>query len=80
MPRGAGYGVRLCYSPAEAAELLGVSEGLIRKRIACGELPASRMGTRWLIPRAAIEAYGRLVQPIPAEAAQVGRPIGRRTG
>lgn len=42
---------RMAFSPAEAAEALGLSERKIRDLVARGELRARRIGTRVLIPR-----------------------------
>jgi excisionase family DNA binding protein len=47
-------------SISEAALLLGVSRATIQRRIASGELPATRLGARGnavRIPRAALDAW-----------------------
>ena len=46
---------RLTMSVEEAAEALGVSRGLAYELVARGELPALRLGRRWVIPRRALE-------------------------
>ena len=48
----------------EAGKLLGLSRGSAYQAVRTGELPSLRIGTRWLVPRAAI---ARMV----AEAGQV---------
>ena len=40
---------------AEAAEILRCSEKTIRRRIAAGPLPATKLGNRWLFAAAAIQ-------------------------
>ena len=46
---------RLTMSVEEAGEALGVSRGLAYELVARGELPALRLGRRWVIPRRALE-------------------------
>lgn len=51
---------RLVYTPAEAAEALGVSEQTIRARVREGRIPAIRrtaIGGRMLIGRKALERW-----------------------
>jgi excisionase family DNA binding protein len=43
-------------STSTAAELLGITDRAIRKRIAAGKLPATRHGSRWLINRNELQA------------------------
>lgn len=50
-------GEKIAYSVAEAAALLGVSEGLVYRLIARGEFPAIPMGRRKLVPAVALDAY-----------------------
>ena len=50
-------------TPAEAGELLGVSDREVRYRVASGELPALRAGRLVRIPRAAIETTPSVVRP-----------------
>ncbi len=47
---------RLAYSPAEAAEALGVSRATINIHIADGTIPSVKLGGRRLIRRADLEA------------------------
>lgn len=62
----------LAVSPAVAAELLGLSETTVRTMIRTGALFSRRQGTRWVIPRAAVEAYleGREWPPSDAQVAR----------
>ncbi len=39
-----------------ASKLLGISRGLAYQGVRDGSLPALRVGRRWLIPRAALDA------------------------
>jgi excisionase family DNA binding protein len=52
-------------SPAEAAELLGVSLTTVRRRIADGTIPASKLGQLWRIPTGAL-TNGRQRSPTVA--------------
>lgn len=52
----------------EAARVLGLSPDRVRALAVHGQLPASKIGDRWLIERAAVEARQRL-------DAQPGRPF-----
>jgi excisionase family DNA binding protein len=52
----------------EAAQILGLSPDRVRALAVHGQLPASKIGDRWLIERAAVEARRRL-------GAQAGRPF-----
>jgi len=44
-------------TPPKAARQIGVSPYLVRRLIAEGELPAVRIGSRWLISRAVLADY-----------------------
>jgi excisionase family DNA binding protein len=44
------------YTTDEAATLLRITASGVTKRIQRGELPAVRVGRRWLIPRATLDA------------------------
>jgi excisionase family DNA binding protein len=57
-------------SPKEAAQVIGVSEKTIRRRIADGTLPAVQFGQLWRIRRSDLE---RVLTP-----RQPGRSLGRR--
>lgn len=41
----------------EAATMLGISDDLVRKMIAVGELRARKAGTRWVVSRKAVEDW-----------------------
>lgn len=56
---------RLALSIPEAAKLTSLSEENIRDRCVSGEIPAKRVGRRWLIPVKALEAW--LNDPTPVE-------------
>lgn len=43
-------GGRMTVSVEEAALILGISLGSARKAVRGGELPALRLGSRWLVP------------------------------
>jgi excisionase family DNA binding protein len=44
-------------SPADAAKILGVSEGVVLSSIAAGELIAKKIGSTYRINRAALEEF-----------------------
>lgn len=47
----------LTYSVDQVAELLGVARGTAYEYIHNGEIPAIRLGRRWLIPRVRFHAW-----------------------
>jgi excisionase family DNA binding protein len=49
------------YTTAEVAEKLRITPDGVAKRIKRGQLPAVRVGRRWLIPRKALDA---MLQPL----------------
>lgn len=49
----------LAISPAKAGQKLGLSTGVIRNMVITGELPAIRVGRRWLIPVQGLEQWLR---------------------
>ncbi len=55
--------IPLCYSPFEAAKVLGIGRSTLFTLLAKGELKASKLGTRTLIRRrsssATLERYRR---------------------
>jgi excisionase family DNA binding protein len=51
------------YSVAEAARVLGVSEGALRQRIRRGQIPITKFGGSILIPRA---EFDRLINTLLA--------------
>jgi excisionase family DNA binding protein len=48
-------GEALTMSVEEAGRALGISRGLAYELVARGELPALRLGRRWVVPRRALE-------------------------
>jgi len=48
---------RLAYSRDEVAKMLGVSTPMVDGLIKSGELRHLRIGARYLIPKAALDAY-----------------------
>ena len=44
-------------SPAQAADLLGVSEADVASILASGELKGKKIGSTWRIPKAAVEQF-----------------------
>lgn len=55
-PRPAGGSVDLL-SPAEAAEVLGVTEADVRQSLETGDLKGKKIGATWRIPRKAIDDF-----------------------
>lgn len=45
------------YSVAEVAGLLGLGLGLTYQLVRSGEIPARKLGSRWVVPRAAFHAW-----------------------
>jgi excisionase family DNA binding protein len=62
-------------SAPEVAEILGMDERSVRRAIAAGEIPATKVGARYLIPVAWLraQASGGLDDPltVPAQAAVI---------
>jgi excisionase family DNA binding protein len=52
-----GRPVKLVYTVDEVAELLGLSRGLTYDLVRAGTIPAERVGRRWIIPRARLDAW-----------------------
>jgi excisionase family DNA binding protein len=67
---------RLVLSIPEACQALGVGETMLRQLIACGQLPALRLGRRVLIPRSAVEAMVASAASTPIG----GAPLTGRSG
>jgi excisionase family DNA binding protein len=60
----------LVMSVEEAAELLGLSRGAAYQGVRSGDIPALRVGRRWLVPRARLlELLGE-----PQEMREAGFP------
>jgi excisionase family DNA binding protein len=47
----------LTYSVDEIAALLGIARGVAYESVRNGEIPATRVGRRWLIPRKRFHAW-----------------------
>lgn len=45
------------YTVEEVAVLLGVSRGVAYQSVQSGEIPAKRIGRRWVIPRSSFDAW-----------------------
>lgn len=56
-PAGRGGGIPDLMSPAQAAELLGVSEADVIQTLEGGELKGKKIGSTWRITRAALDAF-----------------------
>ena len=69
--------LKKAYSVSEAAEVLGVSEWLVREAIRRGEIYCTRIGTRIIIPAAAIDQF--LTTPDEREADDESHPDGNAT-
>ncbi|MEU6701551.1 helix-turn-helix domain-containing protein [Pseudonocardia sp. NPDC046786] len=48
---------QLTYSVEQVAEMLGVARGVAYEQVRSGEIPAIRVGRRWLIPRNRFHAW-----------------------
>lgn len=48
---------RLTYTVDEAAQVLGVSRGVAYDQVRSGEIPARRLGKRWVIPKSQLHAW-----------------------
>ena len=47
----------LTYSVDEVTALLGIARGVAYESVRTGEIPATRVGRRWLIPRRRFHAW-----------------------
>jgi len=47
----------LTYSVEEVAALLGIARGVAYESVRTGEIPATRVGRRWLVPRRRFHAW-----------------------
>ena len=47
----------LTYSVDEVAALLGIARGVAYESVRNGEIPATRVGRRWLVPRKRFHAW-----------------------
>lgn len=47
----------------EVAQILGLDTETVRAAVVRGELPASKLGSQWLIPRAAVDRLAAGVPP-----------------
>ena len=45
------------FTPAKAADKLSLSTTLVRKLITSGDIPAVKVGKRWIIPVRALEQW-----------------------
>ncbi|MGV3531532.1 MAG: SPFH domain-containing protein [Chthoniobacteraceae bacterium] len=57
VPTAAAAGIPDLLSPAQAAELLGVSEGDVMQTLESGELKGRKIGSTWRITRGAIDQF-----------------------
>lgn len=48
---------KLVYTVDEVAVLLGLSRGLTYDLVRAGTIPGERVGRRWIIPRARLDAW-----------------------
>ncbi|GGL77954.1 hypothetical protein GCM10010840_14800 [Deinococcus aerolatus] len=48
---------KLIYTPSEVGDYLGLGRNLIYKLIGSGQLRGVRVGSKWLIPAAALEEF-----------------------
>jgi excisionase family DNA binding protein len=54
-PASPAFDARLGFRPAELAAMLGVRPATALAWIYSGELPATRLGRSWLVPREAVQ-------------------------
>lgn len=47
----------LTYTVDEVAALLGIARGVAYESVRSGEIPATRIGRRWLVPRKRFHAW-----------------------
>lgn len=47
----------LTYTVEEVAALLGIARGVAYESVRTGQIPATRVGRRWLIPRRRFHAW-----------------------
>lgn len=47
----------LTYTVEEVAALLGIARGVAYESVRSGEIPATRVGRRWLVPRKRFHAW-----------------------
>ena len=47
----------LTYTVEEVAVMLGIARGVAYESVRTGEIPATRVGRRWLIPRRRFHAW-----------------------
>lgn len=47
----------LTYTVEQVAALLGIARGVAYESVRTGEIPATRVGRRWLIPRRRFHAW-----------------------
>lgn len=52
-------------SVEEAARLLGIAKGTAYRAVRAGQLPAIRIGRRWIVPRRALDAMLSGKAPLP---------------
>ena len=48
---------RMTYTVDEVAQVLGVSRGIAYEQVRGGEIPARRLGKRWVIPKTQFHAW-----------------------
>jgi excisionase family DNA binding protein len=56
-PTPSGAGLPELLSPAQTAQVLGVTEADVMSVLDSGELKGKKIGTAWRIPRAALNEY-----------------------
>lgn len=62
----------LTYSVDEVAALLGIARGVAYESVRNGEIPATRVGRRWLVPRRRFHAWlDGAPDPAPATGSKV---------
>ncbi|GAA4564986.1 hypothetical protein GCM10023176_12060 [Micromonospora coerulea] len=76
LPRSGGNAVEpVTYTVREVAKLLGISLGSTYALVRDGTIPATRLGSRWLIPRTRFHAW---LDGISEQPAATGTEHGRR--
>ncbi|MHA6781882.1 helix-turn-helix domain-containing protein [Pseudonocardia saturnea] len=58
----------LTYNVDEVAALLGIARGVAYESVRNGEIPATRVGRRWLVPRKRFHAWLDGTDPVSTTA------------
>jgi excisionase family DNA binding protein len=59
----------LTYTVEQVAALLGIARGVAYEAVRTGEIPAARVGRRWLVPRKRFHAWLDGAEPADQQGA-----------